>query len=263
MAKKKTTKRLLRAGQGATAEVLTQMIRPHVVYDNQTQRSRVVIVDLVDKNKKYHYTFHLKDRDNTKIYNASIRYCSIVEEGDPSKFFKVLLSSKLINTNTDDFEEPEIPWKKSKARKLLYDDVREGRVPLKAKDENGQKTTDISKVYSMHPEYADYDFDKFQSRLSGIRKTITNKNSRANDDKASFDNFCANHTISTVSCYGYSQWQGSSAQKLVKEHIKDGTLESYTKAKYEYPKMAYWLSRQEFYDEFPLYAFRDKIKQEI
>ena len=61
----------------------------------------------------------------------------------------------------------------------------------------------------------------------------------------------------------YSQWQGSSAQKLVKEHIKDGTLELYTKAKYEYPKMAYWLSRQEFYDEFPLYAFRDKIKQEI
>ena len=90
MAKKKTTKRLLRAGQGATAEVLTQMIRPHVVYDNdnQTQRSCVVVVDLVDKNKKYCYTFHLKDGDNTKIYDASIRYCSIVEEGDPYKFLK-------------------------------------------------------------------------------------------------------------------------------------------------------------------------------
>ena len=47
-----------------------------------------------------------------------------------------------------------------------------------------------------------------------------------------------------------------------KVHLKDGTIGSYTKEKYDNPKMEYWLSQSEFCDEFPLSVFRNKIQQE-
>ena len=55
------------------------------------------------------------------------------------------------------------------------------------------------------------------------------------------------------------QWQGSRAQKLLNKDIKNGVLEKYMKDKYRFPKMEYWLTRPEFYDEFPLHVFCDKI----
>jgi len=263
--KKKTTKkRPLRPGEGAIADALTKMIKPAVKYHDKKQRSRVVIVGLLENNDKYRYTFYFKDGDKAKLFDASIQYVSIVKEGDPSLFFKALLKRmKPSNSNNDDFEEPDIDWEKSRARKLLYDDVNEGRVALEAKDGTGKKTTDYSYLYYMHPEYASWDFDAFPRRLAGIRKIIKNKNARAEDDQAAFDKFVENNEISIFSHQGFIQWQGSDAQKLLKKDIKNGVLEKYTKDKYKHPKMEYWLSRPEFYDEFPLNVFRDKIRQEI
>jgi hypothetical protein len=53
------------------------------------------------------------------------------------------------------FKEPEVKWKKSKARRLLYKDIVEGEVPLDATDADGHSTMQLSEIYLMHTEYAE------------------------------------------------------------------------------------------------------------
>jgi hypothetical protein len=55
------------------------------------------------------------------------------------------------------FKEPTIKWKKSRAQALLYQDIKEGWVPLHAKDDNGKSTMKLKDIYDMHPEYAEYE----------------------------------------------------------------------------------------------------------
>ena len=254
-------KRPLRDGKGATASLLTKFISPKVAVEDKTHRSEVVLVDRYeDGKKKLRYSFHLKDDDTRSLFNSSRRYMTILEEGDPSFFFKKLEGDCEYNSTYDGFKEPKKEkWAKSHARKLLYNDIKKGFVGIDATVDN-KFCTD---VYMMHQEYAAYNFDNFPSRIKGIQKIIKKNLERADDDQASFDKFCENNPVSQSSHYGYIQWQGSDAQKLVKKDIKNGVISSYTKEKYKYPKMAYWLTKEEFYDEFPLQAFRDKIRQEI
>jgi len=253
-------KRSLRDGKGATASLLTKFISPRVApTEDKTHRSNVVLIDCYkDKNKKLRYSFHLKDGDTNTLFNSSRRYVTILEEGDPSFFFKKLEGDPEFNSNNDGFKEPK-KWGKSHARKLLYNDIKEGIVQIDGKVDNKLCT----KVYAMHSEYAEWNFDKFPSRIRGIQKIIKKNLERADDDQASFNKFCENNPVSQSSHYGYIQWQGSDAQKLVKRDLKNGVIASYTKEKYKYPKMAYWLTKEEFYDKFPLQVFRDKIRQVI
>ena len=174
-----------------------------------------------------------------------------MKEGDPTLFFDT-------DDSTTAFQEPNIPWRKSRARKILYTDIKEGRVPRSAKDENGRRTTDIKTVYLMHPEYALWDYNKFSSRLAGVRKIIGGKDARAQDDQNVFDLFVENNEIHSFSRKGYIQWKGSESQRLLKKDIQDGIVRQYGSRKKDL-----WLSRPEYHLEFPLDAFRDKIKQEI
>ena len=210
-------KKAIRPGPGATASVLTRMMKPPVasMVGDKKHRSRVVIVDCVEEKGKYRYSFHLEGSDEAELFTASCKFVKILEEGDPSLFFEEIESTnrkskRNVNSNNDGFKEPKIKWEKSRARKLLYNDVKEGKVPLEAM-EDGKQTTDYTQVYMMHPEYAEWDFDRLPSRLAGIRKIIKNKNGRAADDKAAFDKFVKNNPVSTLSHYGYIQWQGSDA----------------------------------------------------
>ena len=156
----------------------------------------------------------------------------------------------------EDWEEPKPKWGKSKARKLLYLDIIEGRVPRTAKDENGRLTAKLKDIYNSRPEFKKYHYSKFSSRLSSLRNTIKSKDSRKELDQEAFDNYVANHPISYFSHKGYIQWQGSDAQELALEHIKENR---HNEGKWkdwheEYP---------EFYQNFELAVFKDKIRQEI
>jgi hypothetical protein len=78
-------------------------------------------------------------------------------------------------------EEPKIKWKDSKAKALLCDDIMNGMIiPLHATDGAMNKKKSSGKlldIYSMRPEYAEYSYAKFSSRLLSIWKTIpVNKN---------------------------------------------------------------------------------------
>ena len=95
--------------------------------------------------------------------------------------------------------------------------------------------------------------------MAGIQKIIKKNIGRASDDKAAFDKFIENNPVSNHSYKGYIQWKELDAQKLVKKDIDNGVLATYTKENYKFPKMEYWLTRKEFYVEFPLQAFCDEI----
>ena len=131
----------------------------------------------------------------------------------------------------------------------------EGNVPLESKDENGQTTMPLQEIYIQRPEFADYSKVKFSARLSSLRKTVKAGNTQAADDQLALENYKANHESSGFSDKGYIQWQGSEAQELVREDMDAGLHE-------ELEKKELWGSRPQYYENFPLAVFRDKIYQE-
>lgn len=153
------------------------------------------------------------------------------------------------------FTEPKVKWKKSKARSLLYEYIVEGQVPPDATDANGRSTMQLREIYLMHPEFAEYDYEKFSSRLSSLRKIIKDADNRARADQEAFENFKNNHPVSLFSHKGYIQWQGSEAQELLLQDMEQKLHETLG-------KMELYGTRREYYEQFPLSVFRDKIYQE-
>lgn len=157
----------------------------------------------------------------------------------------------------EDGEEPKISWKDSEARKLLYKDIVEGRVPLKAKDESGRSTMKLRHIYSMHPEYASYLYEHFSRRVSSVRSIIKKSFQRADMDERALYKYVQNHELSMFSKRGgYIQWQGSKAQELLKLDLENHLHNTLT-------KQALWNSREEYFSNFPLKVFCDKLYQEI
>ena len=82
----------LRAGKGAKATILTKMIRPNnVAIPYEKHKSTIIITDRFEEKGKHRFLFHLDGVDETQLLNGSIRYVTIVSEGEPSLF---LMSSK-------------------------------------------------------------------------------------------------------------------------------------------------------------------------
>ena len=152
--------------------------------------------------------------------------------------------------------EPKPRWGKSKARKLLCVDIIEGRVPRKAKDDANKSTMKLSDIYSLRPEYKQYHYSKFSSRLSSLRKTIAEREARVILDKEAFDDYVSKHPVNYITHKGYIQWQGSDAQELALEDMANNVHNT--------KKWAVWHGeRREFHKHFPLSVFKDKIRQEI
>ena len=151
-------------------------------------------------------------------------------------------------------KEPKINWSKSKAQALLYKDIRAGMVPLDPPRAGGDMA--LSDVYALWPEFCEYNYLKFSSRLGLLRTIIKDANNHAEADQEAFENFKANHPTSLFSHKGYIQWQGSEAQERLLEDIEAGFHESMSKKEL-------WESRPEYYANFPLDAFRDKVYQEV
>ena len=89
-----------------------------------------------------------------------------------------------------------------------------------------------------------------------MRKAIDEKMARKAIDQAAFDNYVANHETAKFYHKGYIQWQGSDAQKLALEHMKEN-VHNTTKWDDWYGENA------EFYLNFPPRIFKEKICQEI
>ena len=156
----------------------------------------------------------------------------------------------------ESWDEPKTKWGKSKARKLLYKGILDGRVPRKATDEAGKRTAKLIDFYNSWDEFKLYHYSKFSRRLGTLQSQIEERLARKDLDQEAFDNYVANHPVSLFSHKGYIQWQGSHAQALALEHIQQNIHNT--------TKWATWHGEHpEYYQNFPLDAFKDKIRQEL
>jgi hypothetical protein len=255
MAKKKK----LYPGIGAKCTVLTRFIHPRVVSDDQNHRTTVVLIDKerkhVNKREQECFIFRCVDGPASNIICYSVKsHLTITEEGDRAAFFDAedvdLAEHRDEQAN---FTEPKTKWRKSKAKKLLHDAIIDGRVP---EDDNGDETMGLEETYFLLPEFSLYSYEKFPERLARIRAEIKHNKNRAIDDLAAFKRYMQNHEVSYFSHKGYIQWQGSDAQDMLLDDIMNG-LHIGNKPK------KLWESRPEYFEQFPLNAFRSKIEQEI
>jgi hypothetical protein len=246
----------LYAGAGAKGTVLYRFVTPKTTDDDEERMNVVLVGELKQVQggkEKTVYTFRREhDGEERPLLSAIARYVKIVEEGDPRKYFDPkALENKL--RGADSFKEPRVKWKKSKARRLLYQDLTDGVVPL-ADDPN----MDVQNILSMREEYGEYDPDKFRSRLKSLRDAIRVSNTRADDDFAALETYRTLHKekVSLFSPHGYIEFQGSEAQRLLLKDIADDLHVSMS-------KLDLYSSRPEYFNQFPLNVFRDRIYQEV
>ncbi|KAG7344864.1 hypothetical protein IV203_032395 [Nitzschia inconspicua] len=249
----------LRPGVGCKATILTKFIHPKQNNIDASHRSTVVLLSnekkTVGRKSQECYTFRFVDGNNSDIFYAVKTHFKIIEEGRNEDFFdSVSVGEIRVEAQSKKFKEPKMKWRKSKAKRILYNARLEGIIPVD--DKNFQQMS-LEDVYSIDPELALYDYSKLKNRLNRLRNKILELDRRADDDLIAFNNYKKNHKPSLFSHKGFIQWQGSSAQ----EHLWDD-LEDYVKDPSMKP-MELWKSRPEYMNEFPLDAFRDKIKQEI
>jgi hypothetical protein len=235
-----------RAGVGAKARILTKMIYPRRTASDPKAETNVVLVaeeeKTINKKKQPCITFTVEGEDG--LCYAIKRYVHVYEEGD-TVFDPSLPGPK-------EKKEKLPKWRKSKAKKLLYEFLMDGTIPM-----TDDGTLSIEEIHSLDHEIAKYDIEKLKGRLNRVRAKIRELNSRAVEDLEAFRLYKQLHQPSLFSHKGYIQWQGSTAQELLwddlPQYLKDPDVK---------PKDL-WMSRKEYHDEFPLDAFRDKIKQEI
>ena len=233
-------KRKLRAGKRAKASVLTRMIKPkqHLPNDDKQHQSVVILDDKFENEKgKEVYSFRYEgDTSDGLLLHASVRYVQVQEEGNKERFFD----------DEGEGEGGKIKWADSEARRLLYQDVKDGKV---------DNMMSLKDVYSQRPEFAAYDFEKFSSRLATIRSSVTKLQERADDDLSAFDKYVSNHPISVYDRKGFHHWQGSKSQELAQQDIEAGLLQTGFRNLFH--------SREEYYMEYGFKEFSDRVRQEI
>lgn len=246
-----------RAGVGAKAKIFTKMIYPRRQVVDMKEESTVILIGeeqkMINRKQQECYTFTIDGADpSSDVFYAIKRYVHVFEEGIDA-FDTTLPGPPKENI----LEEKKVKWKKSKAKRILYDLLMDGTIPMEDKDADGNVTMPIEDIFLLDGEFAKYRFDMFAGRLKRLRDKIKELDNRAAADLLLFNNYKSNHKPSLFSHKGYIQWQGSAAQEWLWDD-----LPKYLKDPDSKP-LRLWLTRPEYRNEFPLDAFRDKIKQEI
>lgn len=135
-------------------------------------------------------------------------------------------------------------WQNSDAKKLLHQDILDGRVV---------DTMTPKKVLGMRPEYVPY-AKNFGTNLRNLQKAIRDNQARADSDSAALAHDRRIFPPSANTFQGYPRWDGSGAQRLLREDIGAGLTSNCE------PKTLHQ-TRPE-YQAFPLTVFRDHIYQE-
>ena len=127
---------------------------------------------------------------------------------------------RLFKMPTEEKEDDKKEWKNSKGKELLLKGLRDGSIPLDGKDMPPKE------VYTLRPEFADYGgYKNFPSRLRSARKTIIEKNDRASSDLAAFTHDRLLYPEAPHNYRGEPRWDGSDAERLLKQDIDDGKHE--------------------------------------
>jgi hypothetical protein len=138
------------------------------------------------------------------------------------------------------------PWKTSKAKQLLMQDIVDGKVTR----EMGSMV-----VFNMRPEYKVYKYTCFQTNLRNLRRALDKLKNSADEAKIAYGNFIQRNPPATITSYGYPVWEKSQAQTLLRSDITSGDRSSI-----EHKDL--WQTRQE-YKIYPFQVFRDHVYTEI
>jgi hypothetical protein len=138
-------------------------------------------------------------------------------------------------------------WKDSDAKKLLYQDLISGLIPL--------EDMEPRVVYLQRPEFADFEISHFRDRLRDLRRQITDKNNSAASDSAALARDRLIYPKKTHNHRGEPRWEGSEAERLLRLDMDDG---KHNRMK----PMDLYNSREEYYANYPLAVFRGHINQE-
>jgi len=145
---------------------------------------------------------------------------------------------------------PSCPdWATSKERKILAKDIAEGAVP---------PTMWPREVREMHGGiYKQWPASDFRGCLRTLRKSVGKDQERALSDNQAFVQYRLNHPVVAANdgSRKYPRWNGSDAERMLKEDIESGALVSMRPRELR-------LSRSE-YQKWPLQVFRGHIHQEI
>lgn len=155
----------------------------------------------------------------------------------------------------EDDEDEEIDWRHHPAKHFLKKGFRDGAIPC-----DYSKTIGPRKVWDDHcannPVFEGMNYNSaFTRRLMGVRDNEISKNSRLADDPKAHKIYCSNHPVATHNQLGEPRWQGSEAQRLLKEDMADGKHERMDPQELHETK--------EECKEFKLQKFRDHIYQEL
>jgi hypothetical protein len=151
-------------------------------------------------------------------------------------------------------------WKHSDAKAILYQDLKEGRLPaVRGPGDPGPKQL-FESTYQHLPAFQLENHgnpDMFGGRLRSLRKQFIGKHDRAALDSDALENdrelFPEN--FANDAGRGYPKWGPSAAKELLKTDIDDGLHKTMT-------PMQLHQSCPE-YEEFPLHVFRNHIYQDV
>ena len=171
------------------------------------------------------------------------------------KFTRILRSKRSKHKDGDLENEGKkvIVWKKSAAKQFLKLAFREKTIPTDYIDSEWVWQNHCS----THPAFKRLKFDAaFTRRLDAVREDYIKKVSRCETDLEAYKIAKRNHPTPEFNCRGEPQWNGSEAQKRLKEIVSNGEHD----AEGVSPKTL-WESDERF-QAYSLPTFRDHIYQE-
>jgi len=217
------------------AQIKAELVCRNVAFQSKLRKK--ALLDLLKDS------LHLAVVENTEMLN------------------KTSASAKLDSHPKQREEEKEIPmvWNDDHpARKLLYDEIANGSIPLSA-DEMGP-----AEVYCNYCDTIEFQMpgmeygETFTRRLRGLREMIAGDFDRSSRDKNALQIAMKVHPPPRLNHKGKPQWNGSLAQALLKYDISQGRHETMTVMEL-YNKENRELYRKTLSAE----DFRWKIQQEV
>lgn len=120
-------------------------------------------------------------------------------------------------------EIPVLKWNQEHpARRLLYDEIKAGRIPLEEKE---MSAAEVYYNYYQTLEFQmrgmEYD-DTFARRLKDLRTQMSRDKTRASEDEEAFKVAIKNNPVPQLNHKGKPQWNGSLAQKKLEKDMKAG-----------------------------------------
>jgi hypothetical protein len=150
----------------------------------------------------------------------------------------------MATTTKKDGNKPS-KWKDSEAKMLLQQDILDGKVTASMKPKE---------VFEMRAEYKVYGMKNFRPNLYSLRSSISANQQKADSDAVALVHDRRIHPKVAHTPKGYPRWDGSEAQRLLKEDMESSGTNRF--------EPSVLRETRPEYEVFPLKVFRDHIYQE-